>query len=129
MNNLIVTEEKEDNPTKLIINGSVGYVAQIPWIQNATFKDNILFYKEFKPELYYKTLEICELNVDIENLKGGDLAEIGEKGINLSGGQKTRVSLARAIYSESDIYLFDDALVRWIHMLEIMYSTTASVIT
>jgi ATP-binding cassette subfamily C (CFTR/MRP) protein 9 len=57
---------------------------------------------------YVKTIRACCLNTDFESLDAGDLSEIGEKGINLSGGQKARVSLARAIYADNDIVLIDD---------------------
>ena len=73
-------------------------------------RDNILFGKEYDPEFYQKVVEGCCLVDDFKNLANGDMTEIEEKGINLSGGQKTRVSLARAVYSQSDIYLLDDPL-------------------
>jgi ABC-type multidrug transport system fused ATPase/permease subunit len=53
---------------------------------------------------------MCELERDLEILPNGDLTEIGEKGINLSGGQKARISLARAVYAKKDIYLLDDPI-------------------
>lgn len=55
-------------------------------------------------------MSLCQLNVDISLLPSGDLTEIGEQGINLSGGQKQRISLARAVYSNREIYLLDDPL-------------------
>ena len=61
-------------------------------------------------EKYYDTIRLCELERDLEILPAGDLTEIGEKGINLSGGQKARVGLARAVYSNRDIYLMDDPI-------------------
>lgn len=92
------------------VQGSVAYVAQQAWIQNATVRDNILFQKTMERERYNRTLDQCALQSDLNILPGGDLTEIGEKGINLSGGQKQRVSLARAVYSDADIYLLDDPL-------------------
>lgn len=94
----------------LQIEGKIAFVSQTAWIQNATLRDNILFYKPYDKDLYSKTLNLCELETDLQILDGGDQTEIGEKGINLSGGQKMRISLARAVYSQSDIYLFDDPL-------------------
>lgn len=92
------------------VNGKVGYVPQIPWIQNATIRDNILFFKEYDEKKYNEVLNVSQLTYDLNNFEGGDLTEIGEKGVNLSGGQKVRVSLARALYEDPDIYLFDDPI-------------------
>ncbi|KAG2375146.1 hypothetical protein C9374_010150 [Naegleria lovaniensis] len=92
------------------ISGSVAYVPQQAWIQNATVKDNILFGNALNDERYQMAIESCSLEHDLEILMAGDLTEIGEKGINLSGGQKQRVNLARAVYANADIYLFDDPL-------------------
>ncbi|XP_029933187.1 canalicular multispecific organic anion transporter 2 isoform X3 [Myripristis murdjan] len=92
------------------VRGSVAYVPQQAWIQNATVRDNILFGKPYNEQKYRCVLEACALTPDMQVLPGGDMTEIGEKGINLSGGQRQRVSLARALYSEADIYLLDDPL-------------------
>lgn len=92
------------------IYGKVAYAAQLAFIQNSTLKDNILYGKPFDDEKYQKTLEMCALLPDLQVLPAGDLTEIGERGINLSGGQKARVGLARAVYSDADIYLLDDPL-------------------
>ncbi|XP_051994835.1 multidrug resistance-associated protein 1 isoform X4 [Xyrauchen texanus] len=92
------------------IKGSVAYVPQQAWIQNATLKDNILFGRETKENWYQKVVDACALLPDLEILPGGDLTEIGEKGVNLSGGQKQRVSLARAVYCSCAVYLLDDPL-------------------
>lgn len=90
--------------------GSVSYVQQVPWIQNKTLRDNILFGEPLDEDKYNNTIEKCQLSQDFELLDGGDLTEIGEKGINLSGGQKARVSLARAVYADRDIILMDDPI-------------------
>ncbi|XP_035257042.1 canalicular multispecific organic anion transporter 1 [Anguilla anguilla] len=92
------------------IKGSVAYVPQQAWIQNATLRDNILFGSALEDIRFQKVLDACALGPDLELLPGGDQTEIGEKGINLSGGQKQRVSLARAVYSSADIFLLDDPL-------------------
>ncbi|XP_014612654.1 PREDICTED: multidrug resistance-associated protein 1 isoform X2 [Polistes canadensis] len=90
--------------------GSVAYVSQQAWIQNATLQDNVLFGKPLNKALYNRVIDACMLGPDLEMLPAGDQTEIGEKGINLSGGQKQRVALARAVYNESDIYFLDDPL-------------------
>jgi ATP-binding cassette subfamily C (CFTR/MRP) protein 1 len=96
------------NKSKVKLGGSISYVQQVPWIQNKTIRDNILFGLPLDEDKYNKTIEICQLASDLQILPGGDLTEIGEKGINLSGGQKARVSLARAVYADKDIVLMDD---------------------
>lgn len=92
------------------IQGSLAFVPQQAWIQNATLRDNILFGTPHEEQRFQEVIETCALGPDLKLLAGGDLTEIGEKGINLSGGQKQRVSLARAAYSQADIYLLDDPL-------------------
>ncbi|KAJ2802087.1 hypothetical protein H4R20_003417, partial [Coemansia guatemalensis] len=90
--------------------GSIAYVAQQPWILNATLRDNILFGSDYEPEFYSRVIDACALRQDVDALPAGDLSEIGERGINLSGGQKMRVSLARAVYARADVYILDDPL-------------------
>ena len=109
LNNLIQVEKEKFN-TKLIVNGTIAYTSQIAWIQNNTVRNNILFYKKYDEEKYNNIIKISELKSDLEILKGGDQTEIGEKGINLSGGQKARISIARALYSDCDIYMLDDPI-------------------
>ncbi|XP_078381397.1 ATP-binding cassette sub-family C member 3-like [Oculina patagonica] len=92
------------------VEGSVAYVPQQAWMQNATLRDNITFGKPFNQKLYQKVLDACALKTDLEILPGGDMTEIGERGINLSGGQKQRISLACAAYFNADVYFLDDAL-------------------
>ncbi|XP_021375006.1 multidrug resistance-associated protein 1-like [Mizuhopecten yessoensis] len=102
--------EMEKLKGKANVKGSIAYVAQQAWIQNATLQDNILFGKTKYQTEYSNVLDACALKTDLEILPAGDETEIGEKGINLSGGQKQRVSLARAVYQDADIYLLDDPL-------------------
>lgn len=95
---------------ELEIHGSVAYCSQVPWILNASVKDNILFGHRYDETFYQKTIEACQLLPDLEILPDGDETQVGEKGISLSGGQKARLSLARAVYARADIYLLDDVL-------------------
>ncbi|KAJ1428488.1 P-loop containing nucleoside triphosphate hydrolase [Sesbania bispinosa] len=91
-------------------NRSVAYVPQVPWILSGTVRDNILFGKSYDPQRYSDTLQACALDVDISLMVGGDMAYIGEKGVNLSGGQRARLALARALYHGSDVIMLDDVL-------------------
>uniref|UniRef100_A0A8K9Y5N8 Multidrug resistance-associated protein 1 n=1 Tax=Oncorhynchus mykiss TaxID=8022 RepID=A0A8K9Y5N8_ONCMY len=102
--------EMEKLEGSVSVKGSVAYVPQQAWIQNATLKDNIVFGQERKESWYHRVVEACALLPDLEILPAGDGTEIGEKGVNLSGGQKQRVSLARAVYCDCAVYLLDDPL-------------------
>lgn len=100
--------DSKANKDNWIIPEAIAFVAQIPWIENATIKENILFGLPYDEERYYKTLEVCALKKDIEMFSDGEQTEIGANGINLSGGQKWRITLARAIYSRAGILVLDD---------------------
>ncbi|MED6171877.1 ABC transporter C member 14 [Stylosanthes scabra] len=93
---------------KVTVCGTVAYVAQTSWIQNATIQENILFGLPMNQQKYKEAIRVCCLEKDLEMMEHGDQTEIGERGINLSGGQKQRVQLARAVYQDCDIYLLDD---------------------
>ncbi len=105
-----MTMIKESDSSYMVVSGSVSYVSQESWIQNTTIKNNILFGSDFDENKYHEVIEVSALRPDLDILPGGDLTEIGEKGINLSGGQKSRVSIARAAYADTDIVLLDDPL-------------------
>ncbi|PBK69165.1 hypothetical protein ARMSODRAFT_1019154 [Armillaria solidipes] len=90
--------------------GGVAYAAQESWVQNETIKANILFGSPYDEARYKKVIYQCGLERDISLFEAGDQAEVGEKGLTLSGGQKARVTLARAIYSQAQIILLDDVL-------------------
>jgi ABC-type multidrug transport system fused ATPase/permease subunit len=90
---------------------TVGYSAQIPWIINSTVEGNVKFGDLGYDEAWYDTvIDKCCLRSDFEVLPAGDQTEIGERGVNLSGGQKARVALARAVYTKASLFLFDDPL-------------------
>ncbi|XP_048586469.1 ATP-binding cassette sub-family C member 4-like [Nematostella vectensis] len=95
---------------KIKTNGSIAYVSQEPWIFQGTVRENIIFNSTYDAERYQKVVEACDLKEDFKAFPNGDLSEIGERGIAMSGGQRARVSLARAVYLDADIYLLDDPL-------------------
>lgn len=109
---LLLSLMNEMNKTegKVRKNGTFAYIGQEAFLLNETLKNNILFGLEYDHGRYQHVLDICQLRSDIAMLPGGDETEIGENGINLSGGQKQRVSIARAVYSDRDIYIIDDCL-------------------
>lgn len=94
----------------VLVKGSVSYAAQNPWMINASIRENILFGSEYDERRYRRVVLACSLLPDIKRLPAGDATTIGERGANLSGGQKARVSLARAIYADASIVLLDDPL-------------------
>ncbi|KAJ1898499.1 ABC transporter C member 13 [Kickxella alabastrina] len=90
--------------------GNIGYVGQKPYIMNDTFRENVLMGTEYDEKWMHQVLEACALSEDVKQFAAGDLSEIGPNGINLSGGQKVRLALARALYLKADVYIFDDLL-------------------
>lgn len=94
----------------ITVNGLVAYVSQTPWITNTTLRENILFGHEYNTEAFNKVVIACQLSVDIEKLTQKDLTLVGEKGLSLSGGQKARIALARAVYSGAEVLIIDDVL-------------------
>ncbi|KAL7803630.1 P-loop containing nucleoside triphosphate hydrolase protein [Trichoderma aethiopicum] len=91
-----------------IIPTAICFVSQIPWIENATIKDNVLFGLPFDPIRYDKVLQACALSQDLSLFEDGDETEVGAQGVTLSGGQKWRLTLARALYSRAGIMVIDD---------------------
>uniref|UniRef100_A0A8B9GI39 Multidrug resistance-associated protein 7 n=1 Tax=Amazona collaria TaxID=241587 RepID=A0A8B9GI39_9PSIT len=87
-----------------------GFATQEPWIQFTTVRENILFGREYDARLYEEVVEACALSEDLNILPAGDQTEVGENGVTLSGGQKARIALARAVYQEKEFYLLDDPL-------------------
>ncbi|XP_032352664.1 multidrug resistance-associated protein 4 isoform X2 [Camelus ferus] len=92
------------------VHGRIAYVSQQPWVFSGTVRSNILFGKKYEKERYEKVIKACALKKDLQLLEDGDLTVIGDRGTTLSGGQKARVNLARAVYQDADIYLLDDPL-------------------
>lgn len=100
--------DEKANKSNWIVPNAIAFVSQQPWIENASFKDNILFGLPFDEQRYKKVLSACSLDKDLEIMPDGDRQEIGAQGINLSGGQKWRITLGRALYSRAGILVMDD---------------------
>jgi len=107
---MALLKELEGKSGSVDVKGSVSYSAQQPWVFSSTIRQNILFGRQYDSARYGKVLEAAALLKDLESLPHGDKSLVGEKGITLSGGQKARISLARALYADSNIVLLDDPL-------------------
>lgn len=95
---------------EVVLRGKTAYVPQSAWVMNASVRENIVFGHRWDAQFYDKTVNACALRDDFAQLPDGDQTEVGERGISLSGGQKARLTLARAVYARADIYLLDDCL-------------------
>lgn len=89
---------------------TVAFCSQSPWLLNDTIRNNIVFGSAFNAKRYKHVLAACCLLPDLKVLDVGDQTQVGEKGTVLSGGQKARISLARAVYSSAKVLLLDDVL-------------------
>lgn len=92
------------------VHGKIAYASQNPWILNDSVKNNILFGEIFEQSRYKRALQYSKLETDLDLFSMGDETVIGENGSTLSGGQRARISLARALYAQADIYILDDIL-------------------
>jgi len=90
--------------------GTLSYVGQDAWVMSGTLRDNIVFMQEYQAERYQEVIKLCGLDRDFRSMPKADLAQVGDAGSNLSGGQRSRVALARALYADTDILLLDDPL-------------------
>ncbi|KAI8514342.1 Multidrug resistance-associated protein 4 [Branchiostoma belcheri] len=95
---------------QVTVRGKIGYASQQPWVFSGTVRQNILFGRLYDKETYDKTIQICALVKDLKLLPHGDMTLVGDRGVTLSGGQKARINLARAVYHDADVYLLDDPL-------------------
>ena len=96
--------------SKIILNGELSYFSQQPWIITDTVKNNIIFNNEYNEDKYREIISVCELENDFYEFANGDKTEINSTSANVSGGQKARISLARCLYKDADLYLLDDPL-------------------
>ncbi|KAG5877618.1 hypothetical protein JTB14_015566 [Gonioctena quinquepunctata] len=102
--------------------GSISYSSQEPWVFSGTIRQNILFGSKFNRKRYDEVVRVCALEKDFDQFINRDNTIIGDKGASLSGGQKARVNLARAVYRDRDIYLLDDPLSAVdIHVAKVLY--------
>ncbi|XP_018561045.1 multidrug resistance-associated protein 4 [Anoplophora glabripennis] len=92
------------------IHGTISYASQEPWVFAATVRQNILFGAGYDKKRYLDVIRACDLEKDFKQFPDGDLTIVGDRGASLSGGQKARINLARAVYRDADIYLLDDPL-------------------
>ncbi|KAH8129144.1 hypothetical protein FP744_10005119 [Trichoderma asperellum] len=100
--------DSKATPANWIIPDAICFISQTPWIENATIKNNVLFGLPYDPVRYQTVLEACALAQDLSLFEDGDETEVGAQGITLSGGQKWRLTLARALYSRAGIMIIDD---------------------
>eukprot|EP00105_Crassostrea_gigas_P021459 XP_011440600.1 PREDICTED: multidrug resistance-associated protein 4 isoform X2 [Crassostrea gigas] len=107
---LSLLKELPSETGQVCVQGTVGYMAQTPWVMSGTFQANVMFGENVEQERYRKVLHACALYKDLELMRLGDQTLVGERGLLLSGGQKARLTLARTVYREADVYLLDDPL-------------------
>lgn len=107
---LAVLNELLVSQGKVFCSGQIAYTSQQPWIFSGTVRENILFGQKMDRDRYNMAIHACELEADLAKFTDGDLTVIGERGVLLSGGQRSRVGLARAVYMNADVYLLDDPL-------------------
>ncbi|XP_076634046.1 putative multidrug resistance-associated protein lethal(2)03659 [Colletes latitarsis] len=106
----VLLKELPVNTGSVMINGKLAYASQEPWLFAGSVRQNILFGRKMDQLRYDRVVKVCQLKTDFTLLPYGDKTIVGERGISLSGGQRARINLARAVYSETDMYLLDDPL-------------------
>jgi ABC-type multidrug transport system fused ATPase/permease subunit len=107
---LTMLGELEPEYGTVSLGASIAYVPQTPWIVSDSIRNNILFGKAFDADRFQRAISAAGLEADLMSFPHRDATQIGERGVNLSGGQRQRIALARALYSNAEIYLFDDPL-------------------
>ncbi|OJJ42757.1 hypothetical protein ASPZODRAFT_20284 [Penicilliopsis zonata CBS 506.65] len=101
-------ESYDETDDEWIVPSSIAYVAQTPWIENCSLQENVLFGLPYNARRYQQVIRACALDKDLENLVDGETTELGAQGVNLSGGQRWRLTLARALYSRAGILILED---------------------
>ena len=104
------SEIKARSSQRMVINGTISYACQIPFVINDTIKNNIQFYNKENPAKFWKVVEACQLSDDLKLFPANEYSEVSPGGSNLSGGQKARICLARAVFNDADIYILDDPI-------------------
>ncbi|KAG5889083.1 hypothetical protein JTB14_004927 [Gonioctena quinquepunctata] len=106
----VLLKELEPQSGSVEINGRVSYASQEPWLFGGSVRQNILFGQKFDKNKYEEVVKVCALQRDFSLFPHGDRTLAGERGVSLSGGQRARINLARAVYKDADIYVLDDPL-------------------
>ncbi|EFA04157.2 ATP-binding cassette sub-family C member 4 [Tribolium castaneum] len=106
----LLLKELPANSGRVSLTGNISYASQEPWLFVSSVRNNILFGQQYLKNRYKDVVKVCALETDFEQFPHGDKTLVGERGTSLSGGQRARVNLARAVYRDADIYLFDDPL-------------------
>ena len=106
----VIAGEVIQSSGDIACSGTIAYVPQTAWVFSGTLRENVLFGEPFDVRKYTEVIKACALRDDINRFPNGDLSMVGERGVVLSGGQRARVNLARAVYANADVYLLDDPL-------------------
>ena len=105
-----INQEVAFNKGSIFCPGTIAYVPQTPWVFPGTVQENILFGEKFDEERFQRVIGVCALQRDMDTFPHADQTFVGEHGVVLSGGQQARISLARAVYANADVYILDDPL-------------------
>ena len=105
-----IAGEVTQSSGNIACSGTIAYVSQTAWVFSGTLRENVLFGEPYDEKKYAEVIEACALKEDIKRFSNGDLSFVGEHGVAMSGGQRARLNLTRAVYADADVYLLDDPL-------------------